>query len=101
MTSLAQCRLLYIRETPTKPAPPYIAGPVTHFQLGHQREVSFATAAAAANAATEWPDGKDRYMSPPLIPRPSCHFSAFKSVLSVGRCTWTRDRENKSLTTPP
>jgi hypothetical protein len=51
---------LYILESPTIPAPPYIAGPITHFMLGHQRDVSLATAAAAANAATECPDGNER-----------------------------------------
>ena len=87
ITSLAQCRLLYIRESPTIAAPPYIAGPIAHFHCGHQRDVSLVTAAAAANAATEWPDGNERYLSPARSPRPNCQSFALKPVLSVGG--WT------------
>src|SRR5947209_20480256 len=100
MTSLAQWRLLYILETPTTVAPPYIAGPIAHRRFGHQRDVSFTTAAAAANAATEWPDGNDRYESPLLKPRPNCQLFGSNPVLSVGGCTNGRARPNESFNRP-
>src|SRR5207249_897521 len=56
-TSLAQCALLYMRESPTSVAPPYIAGATSHVPFGHQRRDSLVTAAAAANAAVVCPDG--------------------------------------------
>src|SRR5919204_4719459 len=59
-TSLAQCLLLYMRETPTSVAPPYIAGATYHAEPGHHRRASSVTAAAAAKAVTECPDGKER-----------------------------------------
>src|SRR4051812_19270285 len=68
MTSLAQCLLLYIRESPMSDAPPYINGPTYHVELGHQRPVSVTTADAAANPATVCPDGKERYAS--FLPNP-------------------------------
>src|SRR5215208_619720 len=72
MTSLAQCLLLYMRETPTSAAPPYIAVPTYHFECGHQSADSSVTAAAAAKAIVLWPEGKERYSScrqPRLSPK--------------------------------
>ena len=40
-------------------APPYMSGPITHVDFGHQVPVSAVTAAAAANADVAWPDGND------------------------------------------
>src|SRR5919201_4477262 len=65
MTSLAQCLLLYMRETPAIVAPPYIAGAMSHTLFGHHRCVSDVTAEAAANAAIVCPLGIDRYPSFP------------------------------------
>ena len=48
-----------MRERPTIVAPPYINGPITHVDLGHQVPVSAVTAAAAANADVVCPDGND------------------------------------------
>jgi len=39
-----------MRERPTAVAPVYMIGPTIQVDLGHQRVVSFVTAAAAANA---------------------------------------------------
>src|SRR5215467_2341353 len=76
-TSLAQCLSWYIRERPTAVAPAYITGPTIHSDLGHQRVVSFVTAAAAANAVVACPDGNDA-QSPDVNP-----FVARQSVGSV------------------
>jgi len=48
-----------MRERPTAAAPPYISGPTTQVERGHQRVVSFVTAAAAANAVLVCPDGNE------------------------------------------
>jgi hypothetical protein len=48
-----------MRESPTAVAPPYISGPTIHTERGHQRVVSFVTAAAAANAVLVCPDGNE------------------------------------------
>src|SRR5947209_9882877 len=58
-TSDAQCLLWYMRERPTIVAPPYMSGPMTHLDLGHQAPVSAVTAAAAAKADVACPDGND------------------------------------------
>ena len=47
-----------MRESPTIVAPPYINGPITHFDFGHQVPVSAVTAAAAANADQVTDPGK-------------------------------------------
>jgi hypothetical protein len=87
MTSLAQWRLLYMRDTPTRPAPPYITVPTSQRVSGFQRLISAVTAAAAAKPATLWPDGKDRYPSLPFgKPRMSCQSSGLgSSRLMYGR----------------
>src|SRR5690242_5532884 len=77
-TSLAQWALLYIRESPTSVAPPYITGATIHCSCGHQRRDSLVTAAAAANATVECPDGKDAYC-PPVNPRPNLKSCGFVS----------------------
>ena len=59
ITSLAQWRLLNMREKATADAPPYIVGPMIHTLFGHQRLVSEVTADAAANAAIVCPLGND------------------------------------------
>src|SRR5450756_1136005 len=58
-----------MRDSPTSVAPPYIAGPMIHVDLGHQVVVSSVTAAADANAVVECPDGND-CQSALLKPRP-------------------------------
>src|SRR5690348_8246718 len=45
ITSLAQWRLLYMRDTPTSAAPVYSTGPTIHFVFGALRDVSAVTAA--------------------------------------------------------
>src|SRR5215207_4482664 len=58
-----------MRESPTAVAPPYMSGPTIHVDLGHQRVVSFVTAAAAANAVVVCPEGND-FQSPDANPLP-------------------------------
>src|SRR5262249_55598927 len=58
-TSLAQWALLYMRESPTNVAPPYIAGATTQMPFGHHRCDSLVTTDAAAKAAVVCPDGND------------------------------------------
>src|SRR5438105_952976 len=60
MMSLAQCALLYIRETPTSAAAPYITVPTYHRDRGAHISVSRDTVDAKAKALIACPDGKDR-----------------------------------------
>src|SRR3954468_16090413 len=48
-----------MRDSPTRVAPPYITGPTYQVYFGHMRCTSAVTAAAAANAVVECPDGND------------------------------------------
>src|SRR5258708_3233335 len=76
-----------MRDRPTIPAPPYIAGPITQREDGHQRLVSAVTAAAAEKAATAWPDGNERCPSSPANPPMKRHLKGLKLVESTyGRC---------------
>ena len=72
-----------MRESPTAVAPPYINGPTYHVERGHQRVVSFVTAAAAANAVDVWPDGNDD-QSPDENPLPNVKLSGVGSVREKG-----------------
>jgi hypothetical protein len=58
-----------MRDKPTAVAPVYMSGPTIHVEFGHQRVVSFVTAAAAAKAVLVCPDGND-VQSPELNPLP-------------------------------
>src|SRR5690242_15516541 len=75
-TSLAQCLLLYILESPTSVAAPYMVGATSQVWRGHHRCDSLVTVDASANAAVAWPDGNDCRF-PFVNPRPkwkSCGF---------------------------
>src|SRR6185503_1524863 len=84
ITSLAQCRSSYMRERPTIAAPPYRIGPKNHLVRGHHCDVSSDTAAAAANAAVECPDGND-WKSPLFVPRMIAKLLGFVSLEMYGR----------------
>jgi hypothetical protein len=49
-----------MREMATMVAPPYINGAMYHVDFGHHFDVSLVTAAAAANAIPECPEGNER-----------------------------------------
>src|SRR5262245_282004 len=85
ITSLAQWRLSYMRAKPTSAAPPYSVGPITHTHSGHQMLVSAVTADAAANPATAWPDGNDRYRVSDRKPRNNCQLFGFGTLTVYGR----------------
>src|SRR4051812_1692808 len=82
-----------MRESATADAPPYMSGPTTHVERGHQRAVSFVTAAAAANAVVAWPEGKD-CRSP--FPKP---FPTWKSCGLSPLETYGRERPPVPLIT--
>src|SRR3954453_4429152 len=69
-TSLAQCALLYIRDSPTMPARPKSAVTTKGLPDFHWYPASAVAAAAAANAEVVCPEGKERTESP-LKPRSS------------------------------
>src|SRR6478672_3043823 len=69
-------------------APPYISGPMTHVDFGHHSVVSSVTAAAAAKAVVECPDGNDRYR---LVENP------FPRWKSSGSSMDTNGRERPSV----
>src|SRR3954465_262649 len=72
-----------MRDTPTSVAPPYISGPMTHVDFGHQSVVSSVTAAAAAKAVVECPDGNERYR---LVAKPLPKWkSSGSSIVTNGR----------------
>src|SRR5262245_7191243 len=83
-TSLPQWRLWYMRDKPTRVAPPYINGPTNFVDFGHHRPVSAVTAAAAANAVVVWPDGNElRFPSP--NPPPNLKSAGLVSLETNGR----------------
>src|SRR5512143_179970 len=73
-----------MRDKPTAVAPPYMSGPTIQVECGHQRVVSFVTAAAAANAVLVWPDGND-VQSPDEKPLPRWKSSGSCPLVKNGR----------------
>src|ERR1700738_687469 len=92
-TSLAQCWSWYIRDNPTKVAPPYITGAAYQVYCGHMRCTSAVTDEATANAVVVWPEGNDCRSD--LVP-----FMNLKSCGLVSALTYGRDRPSATLSAP-
>src|SRR5437763_14563146 len=83
-TSLAQCLLWYMRESPTIVAPPYITGATNFTAFGWRRRTSLVTDEATANAVVVCPDGNDWRSALPNPP-PILKSVGFVSLVTNGR----------------